>query len=255
MSVSRIRIAPEGPTFSRFVMGYWRLMEWGLDSAGLVAFIEGCLDLGVTTVDHADIYGGYRVEAEFGRALAMQPALRERMEIVSKCGISLVAPGRPHTRVKHYDSGAAHIQASVERSLADLHTDYLDLLLLHRPDPLMDADEVAAAFVALHESGKVLHFGVSNFRPHQFDLLADRLALPAGHQPARDLALQPVGASSTASSTSASACASPPWPGAVWAAGGCSTRRTRPARDCAGSWGRRRRPWEIRARSSWSTPG
>jgi predicted oxidoreductase len=178
MSVSRIRIAPEGPTFSRFVMGYWRLMEWGLDSAGLVAFIEGCLDLGVTTVDHADIYGGYRVEAEFGRALTLEPALRERIEIVSKCGISLVDTERPRHRVKHYDTSAAHIQASVERSLADLRTDYLDLLLLHRPDPLMDADEVAAAFVALHEAGKVLHFGVSNFRPHQLDLLADRLPFP-----------------------------------------------------------------------------
>lgn len=178
MQVSRIRTCPDGPELSRFVMGYWRLMDWDLGIPELIRFVEDCLELGITTVDHADIYGDYRVEPRFGAALAQAPGLRERLEIVSKCGIALVSPRRPGHRIKHYDTTQAHLLASVERSLADLHTDYLDLLLVHRPDPLMDADQVAAAFVALRQSGKVRHFGVSNFRPHQVALLASRLPFP-----------------------------------------------------------------------------
>ena len=86
--VQRITIAPQGPEFSRFVMGYWRLMDWNMSARQLVSFIEEHLDLGVTTVDHADIYGGYQCEAAFGEALKLAPHLRERMEIVSKCGIA-----------------------------------------------------------------------------------------------------------------------------------------------------------------------
>jgi predicted oxidoreductase len=175
MPVSRIQICPEGPHLSRFVMGYWRLMDWDMSVPALIDFIEQCLELGITTVDHADIYGGYRVEARFGTALAQSPGLRERLEIVTKCGIALVSPERPGHRIKHYDSTGSHILACVDRSLANLHTDYIDLLLLHRPDPLMEADQVAAAFVALRDSGKVRHFGVSNFRPHQLALLQSRL--------------------------------------------------------------------------------
>ena len=97
------------------------------------------------------------------------------MQLVSKCGIQLVSPQHPGTRIKHYDSSAPHIVRSVEQSLRALRTDRLDLLLIHRPDPLMSADEVAEAFMALHQSGKVLHFGVSNFTPSQFSLLQSRL--------------------------------------------------------------------------------
>ncbi|HRM40812.1 MAG TPA: aldo/keto reductase, partial [Escherichia coli] len=89
--VQRITIAPQGPEFSRFVMGYWRLMDWNMSARQLVSFIEEHLDLGVTTVDHADIYGGYQCEAAFGEALKLAPHLRERMEIVSKCGIATTA--------------------------------------------------------------------------------------------------------------------------------------------------------------------
>lgn len=178
MTVSRIQTCPDGPTLSRFVMGYWRLMEWDMTVQELIAFIRQCLDLGITTVDHADIYGGYRVERRFGEALAQAPGLREGLEIVTKCGIALVSPERPEHRIKHYDTAGARILACVERSLANLRTDYVDLLLIHRPDPLMDADEVAAALVRLRDSGKVRHFGVSNFRPHQLSLLASRLPFP-----------------------------------------------------------------------------
>jgi len=175
MSCSRIQLGPGGPDFSRFVMGYWRLPDWGLSRPQLIAFIEQGLDLGITTVDHSDIYGDYRVEARFGEALAQVPGLRERLEIVTKCGIGLVSSQRPGHRIKHYDTSRDHVLASVERSLANLQTEFIDLLLIHRPDPLLDADEVAAAFTTLRAAGKVRHFGVSNFNPHQFELLQDRL--------------------------------------------------------------------------------
>ncbi|MCE9964822.1 aldo/keto reductase [Lelliottia amnigena] len=171
--VQRIALAPQGPEFSRFVMGYWRLMDWNMSPRQLVSFIEEHLDLGITTVDHADIYGGYLCEAAFGEAMKLAPALRERMEIVTKCGIATTA--NPDNALGHYITDSDHIIKSAEQSLMNLATDRLDLLLIHRPDPLMDADEVAAAFLNLHQSGKVRHFGVSNFTPAQFSLLQSRL--------------------------------------------------------------------------------
>ncbi|WP_297117548.1 aldo/keto reductase family oxidoreductase [Enterobacter sp. ECC-175] len=171
--VQRITLAPQGPEFSRFVMGYWRLMDWNMSAQQLASFIEEHLDLGITTVDHADIYGGYQCEAAFGEALRLAPALRDRMEIVTKCGIATTA--RPENALGHYITDRNHIIESAERSLANLATDRIDLLLIHRPDPLMDADEVAQAFLELHQSGKVRHFGVSNFTPAQFALLQSRL--------------------------------------------------------------------------------
>ncbi|MGX5107783.1 aldo/keto reductase [Enterobacter cloacae] len=171
--VQRITLAPQGPEFSRFVMGYWRLMDWNMSPLQLASFIEEHLDLGITTVDHADIYGGYQCEAAFGEALRLVPALRDRMEIVTKCGIATTA--KPEHALGHYITDSAHIIKSAEQSLVNLATDRIDLLLIHRPDPLMDADEVAEAFLSLHQSGKVRHFGVSNFTPAQFTLLQSRL--------------------------------------------------------------------------------
>ncbi len=142
-------------------MGYWRLMDWKMSPCELVGFIEQHLDLGITTVDHADIYGDYQCESAFGEALKLAPHLRSRMEIVSKCGIATRA--RAENTIGHYITDRDHIVLSAEQSLRNLATDHLDLLLIHRPDPLMDADEVAEAFLALHHSGKVRHFGVSNF--------------------------------------------------------------------------------------------
>lgn len=171
--VQRTTIAPQGPTFSRFVMGYWRLMDWNMSPQERVSFIEQHLELGITTVDHADIYGGYQCEAAFGDALKLAPHLREQMEIVTKCGIATTA--RAENALGHYITDRDHIVKSAEQSLVNLATDRLDLLLIHRPDPLMDADEVAEAFQHLHQSGKVRHFGVSNFTPAQFTLLQSRL--------------------------------------------------------------------------------
>ena len=176
--MTRIQLTDTGPTFSRTVAGVMRLREWDMDTDAIRDFIHRCLDLGITTFDHADIYGSYSCETLFGQALADEPALRSRIELVTKCGIQLVSPNRPETYVHHYDTSRAHIIASAERSLRNLRTDYLDLLLIHRPDPLMDVDEVAAALTELRAAGKALHVGVSNFMPWQFDLLQSRLDFP-----------------------------------------------------------------------------
>ena len=159
---------------SPITAGLWRLHEWQLDTPALVRWVEQALDLGISSFDHADIYGGYTVEALFGQALAAAPALRQRMQIVTKCGIQLVHPNRPAHTVKAYDSSRAHVMASVDASLRALHTDRIDLLLIHRPDWLMDPDELADTFRHLLAAGKVLHFGVSNHSPAQLAMLRKR---------------------------------------------------------------------------------
>jgi len=165
---------------------------WGRTAAQRLDWIEACIDLGITSFDHADIYGGYSVEALFGEALARKPALRQKMQLVSKCGIQLVSPQRPQHRLKAYDTSAMHIEASVDQSLRALRTDHLDLLLIHRPDPLLDADVVAATFQRLHRSGKVGAFGVSNFTPTQFALLHSRTPLVTNQVECSPLHLAPL---------------------------------------------------------------
>src|SRR5471032_3195022 len=177
LSCPAITVSNTGPTLSRIVAGMWRMNEWNMTPQQRLSFIEQCLAMGVSSFDHADIYGGYGVEAVFGEALALQPSLRARMQLVSKCGIKLVSPARPGHTIQHYDTSASHIAASVDNSLRALGTDYLDLLLIHRPDPLMDFDEVAGAFQRLRQQGKVQHFGVSNFTRHQFESLNRRIPL------------------------------------------------------------------------------
>jgi predicted oxidoreductase len=162
---------------SPVIAGAWRLADWGFGIDDRLAWIDGCIDRGLTSFDHADIYGGYQVETLFGEALARQPGWRSRMQLISKCGIRLVTPARPTHRVKSYDTGDAHVRASVEHSLRALHTDHLDLLLIHRPDMLLDADQLADTFARLQREGKVLHFGASNFMPAQFELLHSRFPL------------------------------------------------------------------------------
>jgi predicted oxidoreductase len=174
MSSSRLKITQKGPEFSRTIQGLWRLKDWNKTSAQIQELIHGCLELGITTFDHADIYGGYTCESLFGAALAESSVQRSDIELVTKCGIKLVS----EKSIKHYDTSAAHIQSSVEKSLKNLRTDHIDLLLIHRPDPLMNAQEVAEAFARLRESGKVLQFGVSNFLPCQFELLSSQMDFP-----------------------------------------------------------------------------
>lgn len=180
MSLSRQRLHPDGPVLSRLVWGAWRsVANPETDTpTKLARLIEGCLELGITSFDHADIYGGYRAEALFGRALREWHGDRDRIELVTKCDIALVKPERPAHRVHHYDTTAAHIRHALEASLRLLGTDHVDLLLLHRPDPLMDADETAGALEQLVRAGKTRAVGVSNHTPAQLDLLQARLPFP-----------------------------------------------------------------------------
>jgi predicted oxidoreductase len=191
LACPRLATSTAGLELSRIVAGMWRIADWGMTVAQRTAFVEQCLELGVTSFDHADIYGGYGAEALFGDVLRERPALRGRMELISKCGIKLVSPQRPLHTIQHYDTSAAHIVASAEESLRQLHTDHLDLLLIHRPDPLMDFDEIAHAFTRLREAGKVRHFGVSNFSRHQFECLNRRIALVTNQVEGSPLHLDP----------------------------------------------------------------
>jgi predicted oxidoreductase len=168
--MNRVDLGPV--SLSRLVYGMWRLGDDPDTSPARVqAKVEACLAQGITTMDQADIYGGYVAEALFGAALRVAPGLRDRIEIVTKCGI--VAPVGRHAaaRVKHYDTSAKHITASVEASLRDMATDRIDLLLIHRPDPLIDPWETGAVLDGLVASGKVRAVGVSNFRPWDMRLL------------------------------------------------------------------------------------
>jgi predicted oxidoreductase len=178
MSVNRVALYPNGLEVSSLIYGAWRLLNPPLagDIPAIQRLLDLCYEHGITTFDHADIYGGYQCEELFGRCL--NPSLRSRVELVTKCGIRLVSPARPLHRLKSYDTTAAHIKQSVEQSLINLRTDYIDLLLIHRPDPLMDADLVASAVEDLRQAGKIRAFGVSNFLPAQFDLLQSRLREP-----------------------------------------------------------------------------
>ncbi|CAH8195226.1 MULTISPECIES: aldo/keto reductase [Vibrio] len=176
--VAKVTIAPQGPDFSELVQGYWRLGEWGMTPQQRLTFLKQHLELGITTVDHADIYGSYQCETLFGEALALEPSLREQMQIVTKCDINLCGDRTPQRKINHYDTSSAHIYQSVNNSLERLGVSEIDVLLIHRPDALMEADEVAEAFSELHKVGKVKHFGVSNFSPRQFELLQSRLGKP-----------------------------------------------------------------------------
>ena len=177
-TVSRIKLTNDGPDVSRLASGMMGLAQWELSLLERITWIHDCVELGITTFDHADLYGDYRCEQLFGEALADDPSLREKIQIVTKCGIKLISSNRPEHLIKHYDTSINHIMASVENSIQALKTDYVDLLLLHRPDPLMDADELAEAFSQLKQAGKVLHFGVSNFKPSQFSAIASRIDIP-----------------------------------------------------------------------------
>ncbi len=167
------KLSDHGPMFSRIVAGCMNWGEWGANLSADQAhkLIEDCLTIGVTTFDHADIYGHYTTETLFGNAIKGNISLREKMQLITKCGIKLVTPNRPENSIKSYNTSAAYIISSVEQSLSNLQTDYVDLLLIHRPSPLINPQEIAEAFFKLKKEGKVMHFGVSNFTRTQFEML------------------------------------------------------------------------------------
>lgn len=176
-SFAPVALSHDGPHLSPIVAGAWRMAEWGWNVQQRLRWIEQCLELGITGFDHADIYGDYTVETLFGEALAQRPALRQRVQIVTKCGVKLVSPRRPGHAAKSYDSSAEHVTASVDASLRALRTDHIDVLLIHRPDALMDPLQLAHTGERLRAAGKVAHFGVSNHSRSQFELLHRHLPL------------------------------------------------------------------------------
>ncbi|MBX2964789.1 MAG: aldo/keto reductase [Cyclobacteriaceae bacterium] len=170
------KLHPQGSEFSRIIAGVWRWKDTSRQQ--IQSLIDSALDAGITTFDHADIYGDYSCEEKFGEALKGNTSMRTNMQLVTKCGIKLLSAKHPQHHIKHYDTSKQHIVYSVEQSLKNLGTDYLDLLLLHRPDPLLNPEEVAEAFSLLKQNGKVLYFGVSNFSSAQFEMLQSYVHAP-----------------------------------------------------------------------------
>ena len=166
-------------SLSRLVYGMWRLGDDTDTSAAHVqAKVEACLAQGITTMDQADIYGGYTAEALLGAAFRAAPGLREKVELVTKCDIVAPVGKYASARVKHYDTSPQHIRASVDASLAHMATDRIDLLLIHRPDPFMDHHATGGVLDALVAEGKVRAVGVSNFRPWDWGLLQSAMTTP-----------------------------------------------------------------------------
>ena len=154
-------------------------MNWGewdknLSVQEMNHLMHICVENKITSFDHADIYGGYTTETQFGKAFAESKIDRNTIQLISKCGIQMVSNNRP-TAIKHYNYSKEHIVWSVENSLKNLQTDYLDVLLLHRPSPLMQADEIAEAVLKLKSEGKIVDFGLSNFTSSQTELIRKKI--------------------------------------------------------------------------------
>ena len=165
-------------SYSRIIAGCMSWGNWGkqFSTQEMIAQLHLTLESGISTFDHADIYGDYTTESQFGKAFYESGIERESVQLISKCGIQYVGESR-NNKIKHYNYSKEYIIWSVEKSLKDLQTDYLDLLLLHRPSPLMQPDEIAEAINELKIDGKILDFGVSNFTPSQVNLIGNKTPL------------------------------------------------------------------------------
>ncbi len=163
-------------TFSRIIAGVMSWGNWGkqFNINEIISLINTCIEHGITTFDHADIYGSYTTESDFGNAFKESQIERSSIQLISKCGIAYVSPNRNNT-IKHYNYSKNYIISSVETSLKNLNTDYLDALLLHRPSPLMQPEEIMEAVVKLGQEVKIKSFGVSNFTPLQVELIASKV--------------------------------------------------------------------------------
>ena len=174
--MQNLKVHPEGPSLSRIIAGVWR---WHTVSPETVEHLtHTAIDVGISAFDHADIYGDHGNEEIFGRVLKSNSSLRNKIQLITKCGIKFPSSKRPATWIKHYDTSKDHIIWSAENSLKMLSTDRLDVLLIHRPDPLLNPEEIAEAFTQLKNQGKVLNFGVSNFSVAQFRMLQKLLPMP-----------------------------------------------------------------------------
>jgi predicted oxidoreductase len=176
--IPRTHIAPNGPEFSRLVYGTWRCLEGDTTTQELNRRLNLCVELGMTTIDTAEIYGLYEVEEALGKALALSPGLRDKLEIVTKAGIYVPCKYHPDRIVAHYNATAERLVKSAEKSLRFLGTDHVELFLVHRPDWLTSADDTAKGLNQLLRDGKIRSAGVSNYNVHQFELLNSRMEQP-----------------------------------------------------------------------------
>lgn len=177
--MQKIYLSDSGPKVSPAVYGFWR---WDDTSANgeetMERIVNLCLELGINTFDHADVYGGYQSEERFGNVMKKRSFKREDVVLFTKCGVLLPHTNRPEIRVKYYDTSARHITASVENSLRKLRTDYIDIFLLDQLDPLSNLEETALTLERLRTSGKIRNVGVANFSVFQHQLLASYLKIP-----------------------------------------------------------------------------
>ena len=177
--MEKIYLSDAGPKVSTAIYGFWRWKDISVASADrMEKIVNLCLELGINTFDHADVYGGYECEELFGKVMSQRSFKREDVVLFTKCGLNLPHPNRPEIRVRHYNSSAKHITDCVNSSLRNLRTDYIDIFLLNQLDPLSNLEETALAIEALRNSGKIRNVGVANFSVFQHQLLAAYLRIP-----------------------------------------------------------------------------
>jgi predicted oxidoreductase len=171
-------LSDAGPKVSPAIYGFYR---WGaneINADKMEKIVDLCLELGINTFDHADIYGGYQCEEVFGEIIKNKRIKREDIVLFTKCGLVVPHPSRPDVRVKYYDTSKDHITESIENSLRKLRTDYIDIFLLNQLDPLSNLEETAMTLQKLRDSGKVKNIGVVNFSVFQHQLLSSYLRIP-----------------------------------------------------------------------------
>jgi predicted oxidoreductase len=174
----RIQLTKDGPEFSRLAYGTWRLLATEPSAQEINRRLNVCLELGITTIDTAEIYGKYEVEKALGEALALSPGLRDRLEIVTKAGIYVPCKYHPERRTAFYNATGERLVKSLDKSLRWLGTDHVDLFLVHRPDWLTRADDTAGGLNQLLRDGKIRAAGVSNYSAAQFELLNAHMERP-----------------------------------------------------------------------------
>lgn len=177
--MDKIYLSDSGPKVSPAVYGFWRWEDTSASAAdAMEKIINLCLELGINTFDHSDVYGGYQCEELFGNVIRQRSFKREDIVLFTKCGVILPHANRPEARVRYYDTSPAHILKSLDNSLKKLRTDYIDIFLLDHLDPLSNLEETALTLERLRTSGKIRNIGVANFSVFQHQLLASYLRVP-----------------------------------------------------------------------------
>lgn len=172
--MNTVYLSDSGPKVSEAIYGFWRWKDEGIETEKKIdTVVNQCIDLGINTFDHADIYGNYSIQKYFGQVIKSKSFKRENIVLFSKCGIRKSAKG-----LSYFDNSSQHIIDSVDNSLKDLRTDYLDVFLLHRFDYLSDIEATAKTLAQLVKQGKVKSIGVSNFSVFQHQQLASYLSVP-----------------------------------------------------------------------------